>query len=131
MRRARMAKDPRWRSPSGSSAATDPKARCPSTASVRSPSWAVNSRSSPSATQEAHALGLRLGQAVPAAASPVDHVHLVRLLVAEDEEVVPDQLELEDRFLGVHRLHAELLRLDDLRANLLVDAHRTSRGSAV
>src|SRR5262249_23680072 len=36
--------------------------------------------------------------------------------VAEDEEVVADELELEDGLLGIHRrAERELLRLDDLR----------------
>src|SRR5947207_2627314 len=74
-----------------------------------------------------------LDQAVAAVAAAVDDVDLPRLIVAEDEEVVSDQLELQHRLLGAHRLDGELLRLDDLRACLLVGAaHRTSgRGDAV
>src|SRR5947207_6505496 len=72
-------------------------------------------------------LALRLDQPVPAVATAVDDVHLSGLVAAEDEEVVPDELELQRRLLGAHRLDRKLLRLDDLRAWLLVgDAHRTS-----
>src|SRR5438552_3296896 len=58
---------------------------------------------------------LRLDQAVAALAAAVDDVDLVRVGVAEHEEVVADQFELEHGFLGVHRLDCKLLRLDDLR----------------
>src|SRR6185312_5379824 len=58
---------------------------------------------------------LRLDQAVATMTAPVDDVDLVRIGVAKDEEVVPDQLELEHGFLGVHGLDCKLLRLDDLR----------------
>src|SRR5262249_60065345 len=43
---------------------------------------------------------LRLDQAVAALTATVDDVDLVRVGVAEDEEVVPDQLELGNGLLG-------------------------------
>src|ERR671925_818099 len=58
---------------------------------------------------------LRLDEAVRAVAAPVDDVDVVGIRVAEDEEVVPDELELEHRLLGRHRLDRELLRLDEAR----------------
>src|SRR2546426_175076 len=64
------------------------------------------------AAEEDH-LGAGLDQAVVALAAPVDDVHLARIRVPEDEEVVADQLELEHGLLGAHRLHRELLRLAD------------------
>src|SRR5947207_6847940 len=58
---------------------------------------------------------LRLDQPVAALTAAIDDVHLVGVGVSEDEEVVPDQLELEHGLLGGHRLDRELLRPDDLR----------------
>ena len=55
----------------------------------------------------------RLDQAVVAVVSAVEDVDLARFEVAEDEEVVADQLELEDRLLGRHRVERELLLLHD------------------
>src|SRR5207247_9305255 len=66
------------------------------------------------------ALRRRLDEAVVAVATPVDDVHFAGLGVLEDEEVVPDELELEHRLLRAHRLHRELLRLDDLGLGSLV-----------
>src|SRR4029079_17341288 len=53
-----------------------------------------------------------LDQSVVAVAAPVDDVDAVGLGVAEDEEVVADELELQNRLFGAHRSHGELLRLD-------------------
>src|SRR5262245_11002460 len=60
-----------------------------------------------------------LDQPVIAVAPAVDDVDHLRPDISEDEEVVPDELELEHGFLGRHRRHGELLRLDDRRLVLL------------
>src|SRR5207247_9709286 len=61
----------------------------------------------------------RLRQRGIAVAPQVDDVDGLRLGVAEDEEVVSDELELEHGFLRRHRRNRELLRLDDRRLVLL------------
>src|SRR6478672_7565406 len=58
---------------------------------------------------------LRLDQPVATLAAAVDDVHLVRIGVAENKEVMADELQLEHRLFGIHRLDRELLRPDDLR----------------
>src|SRR5436190_5136498 len=74
----------------------------------------------------------RFDQAVPAVVAAVHDVDLVRLLVAEDEEVVADELELVDRLLRAHRVQRELLRLHDHRPALLVRLRvRACLGGAV
>src|SRR5262245_11235792 len=60
-------------------------------------------------------LQLRLDDAVVAVAAPVADVDVARVGVLEDEEVMADELQLQDSLLGTHRLHVELLRLDDQR----------------
>src|SRR6185503_11375117 len=54
------------------------------------------------APEEAHLGGF--DQPVPAVVAAVDDVDLVRLLVPEDEEVVPDELELVDPLLRGYRV---------------------------
>src|SRR5207248_1507269 len=65
------------------------------------------------------ALRLRLDEAVATVAPAVDDVHLAALRVLEDEEVVPDELELEHCLLRAHGLDRELLRLHDHRLGVV------------
>src|SRR3954454_2398276 len=60
-----------------------------------------------------------LDQPVVAVPPLVDDVHLIGFGVHEDEEIMADQLQLEQRLLVAHRLHVELFRLDDHRLVLL------------
>ena len=73
----------------------------------------------------------RLDQAVVAVAAAVDDVHLAGLRVLEHEEVVADELELEARLLGRHRLQRELLRLHDhgSASSAAPTSRRTARAS--
>src|SRR4029079_18991255 len=80
--------------------------------------------------EEPHSLA-RLDQPVAAVATPVDDVDLAGVLVAEDEEVVAHQLELEDRLLRAHRMHRELLHLDDHGPALLVGCRPSTSLDAV
>src|SRR4051812_48427032 len=84
--------------------------------STRPPSSASRSCSGFVRRNSPIVLPLRLDQAVAAVAPAVDDVYVSGLVATEDEEVVADELELQRRLLGAHRLDRELLRLDDLRA---------------
>jgi hypothetical protein len=68
---------------------------------------------------------------VLAVTAAVDDVHLARLGVPEDEEVVADQLELKNGLFGVHLAHPEVLRLDDRRLDILVHAWHPLRSGPV
>ena len=74
---------------------------------------------------------LGLDVPVPAVAAPVHDLGLPRRFVPEDEEVVPDELELERCLLGRHRLQVELLRFHDHLLELLRREPRLRRGMPV
>ena len=81
--------------------------------SVRPRARAAGAALSPAGRVPTSSAAARSGRSRRPAA--VDDVHVARFGVAEDEEVVADELELEHGLLGAHRLDRELLRLDDLR----------------
>src|SRR5436190_14465741 len=115
----------------GADSARSPATRSAATRRERPhrPAW---SGASPTAAEfPISPLALRLDQSVAAVAPPVDHVDLIRLVVAKHEEVVADKLQLQCGFFSAHRLHRELLRLDDVRAYVFVGCHRTSGRDAV
>ena len=57
---------------------------------------------------------IRLNEAVVAIIAAVDNIDRLRLLIAEDEEIVVQEVHLHDGFLDIHRLDDEVFRLDDL-----------------
>jgi len=59
-------------------------------------------------------LFVRFKKAIGAGLSLINHVDLVGLGVHEDEEVVAEKLHLQAGILGIHGLHIELLRADNL-----------------
>src|SRR5918997_1659440 len=64
-------------------------------------------------------LPCRLYEPVVPVTATVYHIYVAGIGAGEDEEVVVEQLHLEDRLLGAHRLHLELLGADNLRLDLL------------
>src|SRR5262249_42146185 len=95
----------RWRTPP-CTCSTPARSQGGSSPGPSSPS--ASSRSCSGAFRNSPKL-LRLDQPVVPVAAPVEDVDLARVRVAEDEEVVADQLQLEGSLLGRHRLDRELL----------------------
>src|SRR5262245_15111855 len=101
---------------SSSSSASGPRASSSSRPSMSSPasaascSWIGRSRRKKPTNGSAG-----LDQPVVPVPPPVDDVDDLRLGVAEDEEVVAHELELEHGLLGGHRRDGELLGLVDPR----------------
>ena len=67
----------------------------------------------PPKLEQAQELAAGLDQPEVAVVSPVENRGVAGLGVGEQEEVVPEQVHLQRGFLGIHRLRAEPLRLDD------------------
>jgi hypothetical protein len=62
----------------------------------------------------------------------IDDIDFAGIGISEDEEVVPNELELQDGLLGMHRrAQRELLRLDDLRLVLFGHVRNGVRCGAV
>ena len=57
---------------------------------------------------------IRLDETVVAIIAAVDNIDCLRLRIAEDEEVMVQEIHLHDGFLDIHRLDDEVFRLDDL-----------------
>ena len=57
---------------------------------------------------------IRLNEAVVAIIAAVDNIDRLRLRIAEDKEIVVQEVHLHDGFLDIHRLDDEVFRLDDL-----------------
>src|SRR5918998_1253105 len=58
-----------------------------------------------------------LYQPVISVTAPVYHIYLARIGVGKDEKGVVEELHLERRLLGAHRLHLELLGTHDARSS--------------
>src|SRR5918999_1251380 len=61
----------------------------------------------------------RLYEPVVSITASVYHIYVAGIGAGEDEEVVVEELHLEDRLLGAHRLHLELLGAHYLGLDLL------------